>query len=89
MNPEHLDKVLGHISKAIETTVNGKLDKLTVKLETHIIEHREDVAEVKEFMSETRPLLEAYKGGKVLGEGVKWLAGVGIAALAIKGIFMK
>ena len=72
---------------AVEKSVNGYIREMSSKLDLHIVEHKADTAEVKEFMAEMAPIVGAYKGSKILGEGLKWLAGVGVAFLAIKGFW--
>lgn len=86
MTPEQFNIFLERNDKstkeAVEKHVNGYMREMNQKLSTHIITH-------DAFMTDVKPILEAYKGGKVLGDLVKWLAAVGIAFLALKGIFMK
>lgn len=73
MTDELQKLITDQIRLAVKETVNGKVDAL----------HNE----VREYREEMKPILQAYQGGKVLGELVKWLAAVGLAVLAIKGFF--
>lgn len=72
------------VPEEIKKTVNGKIDGLRVLMETNNEKHEADMKEVREHIVEVKPLLDTYRGGKVLGEIVKWIAGVGIAALTVK-----
>lgn len=65
---------------AVQKFVNGKIDAMTEKLDTHLIEHKAE-------MEDLRPIIETFKGGKLIGEGLKWIAGVALAWMAIKGFF--
>ncbi len=68
------------VPSVVKETVNGKIDNLKVTLETHIETH-------DAFMEEVKPILQTFQGGKLVGETIKWVAGVGIAFLAIKGFW--
>ena len=72
------------IPPAIERVVNGNIRDIGQKLDIHILEHQADVTEVKQFMQDALPIIETYKGSKMLGEMLKWVAGVAISILAIK-----
>lgn len=67
-------------AEAIHETVNGKIDAINNKLDTHIKTH-------DEFLQEVMPVLKAFQGGKMLGEAMKWLAGIAAAYLVIKGLW--
>lgn len=71
------------ISTSIAKTVNGKIDRLTEKVDHHHIKHEEDMKDVREHMELTRPFIEAYQGGRALGSLAKLVAGVGAAVLII------
>lgn len=73
------------ITTSIATTVNGKIDRLTEKVDHHHTKHEEDMKDVREHMEQTRPIIEAYQGGKAIGGLAKWVAGVGAAVLIISG----
>jgi len=82
MSPAELEILREHIQLTIKETVNGKIDRMDEKLDAHIKVHEAHLIEVK-------PILDAYQGGKVLGDLVKWIAGLGLAVLAIKGWFIR
>jgi len=65
------------IETTIKSTVNGKIDRLTEKVEEYQKKHNEDMDEIK-------PFLQGVAGAKVLGSGLKWIAGIAIAYLTIK-----
>lgn len=71
------------IEDVIKSTVNGKIDRLTDKVDQHNAKHEEDMRDVREHIEQTRPIIEAYQGGKALGELAKWIAGAGAAILVI------
>lgn len=73
------------VPPAIEKYVNGGIRHLREDLNMHIIQHEEDTKKIYQKLDEALPLVEAYKGWKVAGEGVKWLAGVGVAYLVVTG----
>ena len=73
------------IENVIKTTVNGKIDRLTDKVDQHHAKHEEDMRDVREHIEQTRPIIEAYQGGKALGSLAKWVAGVGAALIVIMG----
>ena len=67
---------------AVEKYVNGKLDGMKKTLDEHVIEHKAE-------MDDLRPIIEAYKGGRVFGNFIKWSAAVGVSYLALKGMLWK
>lgn len=73
MTDELQKLITDQIRAAVKETINGKVDALHT--------------EVREYREEIKPIVQAYQGGKVLGEFVKWFAAVGLAVLAIKGFF--
>ena len=77
------------IIEVIEKTVNGKIDRIEKKIDTHNTKHEEDMVEVREHIKEVKPILNAYNGGKTLGDFFKWFAGVGVAWLLIQNWFSK
>lgn len=95
MSEEQLKTVREEIIKAvgmtvppsIEKVVNGHIRALSAKLDDHIVEHKNDIAEVKGFMDEMRPVIQGAKGVKLLGEGLKWFSGIAAAYLIFKGIW--
>ena len=68
MEPE----VLQVIRDTIKQTVNGKIDHLTQMMEEHNEKHEQDMRDIK-------PIIEAYNSVSVVGNGIKWVAGVGTA----------
>lgn len=84
MNAELMQAMRDEIRFTIKEAVNGKIDAINAKIDTHNVKHEEDMVEIRVHIAETKPILKAYEGGKVLGELIKWLAGVGVAYLAIK-----
>lgn len=68
MEPEVLDV----IRQTIKETVNGKIDRLKEIIEEHNAKHEKDMAEIK-------PIIEAFNGVSIAGNGIKWVAGVGTA----------
>lgn len=71
------------------TTVNGKIDKLTHKLDDHIVQHTEDTKKIYERLDELKPIQSAWNSGKIVGEGLKWITGVGVSVLLLKNWLIK
>lgn len=65
MNEEELQILKEHIEKVIDERVNGKIDRLDNKVDKH--------------MKEMSPFLTGFKGAKIIGVTIKWVAGVVIA----------
>jgi len=84
MTPDQFQQFLEHnersTAEAIEKYVNGGIRTVTKTLEDHITKH-------DAFMEDVKPILQAYQGGKVFGELLKWVAGLGAAYLVLKGFF--
>jgi hypothetical protein len=91
MTPEMLEVMRTEIGFAIKTTVNGKIDAISLKLDSHNIQHEKD-------MERALPVIEAYESGqrdlesaKKGGRFVLWLAAavtaIGGAYLVIRMIF--
>ena len=68
-----------NIREVIQTVVNGKIDRMSQKLDDHITQHQGE-------MESLLPIIEAYKGSKILGELAKWVGGIAIAWLAFKNV---
>ena len=66
MTEEQLQLLKESIAGTVRETVNGKIDKLTTKLDAHIEDHRKDTNEIKAF-------LELRRGALVLGSIGKWM----------------
>lgn len=63
----------------------ARLDKIDAKLDPKSSDYM--LTPIHTHMNEVKPILEGLRGARVIGEGLKWLAAVGVAVLAIKGIF--
>lgn len=83
MSPEQLQIVINENRRVTEETirvvVNGKIDRLTQKVEDHIDKHTSD-------MEDVRLIIEAYKGARVVGNLVKWVSGVLLATIGMWAI---
>ena len=70
-------------NKIVKETVNGKIDILRAEIKKHSEKHERDMEDIK-------PVIEAYKGTKVVGEMMKWISSVGLGAwglwMLLKGI---
>ena len=62
--------------EAINKFVNGKIDIMNGKLDDHIVKHEKQ-------METIAPIIEAYKGTKVVGEIMKWISSVGLGAFGL------
>lgn len=84
MTPEDLKKITEAVTTAVVKTVNGKIDKMQVSLDTHNVEHAED-------MKRILPIVEAYETTKNTGKAAMWIASfiiaVGGAILVVKGFW--
>ena len=94
MTEEQLAIMHAEVARAIQLHVNGKIDKLTHKLDEHIAQHDVDAGKIADrldpesdhyLLKDVLPIIEAYKGSKILGEFLKWSASLGIAWMALKG----
>jgi len=86
MTEDEKQELLTVIRDTIQTKVNGKIDLLHVKLDNHMAQHEEDMREVRTHIKEVKPYLEGARGVKVLSEFAKWVVGLGVIWLAIKGL---
>lgn len=66
------EETLQVIRQTIKETVNGKIDHLTHMMEEHNKKHEQDMQDIK-------PVLEAFNSVGIVGNGIKWVAGVGTA----------
>lgn len=90
LSPELLEVIRTEIAFAVKTTVNGKIDKIQVDINSNSAKHEEDMKRImpiiETFEEGQRDLASAKKGGKA----VLWLAGtitaVGGAWLVIRAI---
>lgn len=57
------------VEPAIKTYVNGKIEKMDTKLDVHIKEHKEDIADVKEsikvIQADIQPVVRAFAWWKI------------------------
>lgn len=86
-----LEVLRTEIGFAIKTTVNGKIDAISMKLDNHNIQHEKDMGRalpvIEAYESGQRDLDTAKKGGRI----ILWLAAtvtaIGGAYLVIRMIF--
>ena len=86
---EALSEQITNSHMATAKVSSNLLGDLKDKLESHIVQHEADTKSINEKLdklNEILPFLEAYKGSKVLGNALKWLAGVGTAYFIIRSI---
>jgi hypothetical protein len=97
MSDEVLQLVRAEIAKSVKENVNGKIDKLTIKLDTHITQHELDTQRLNErfdpeseryMLKDVLPVIEMYKSSRLLGQVVMWLGTIATAYLAIKKIIL-
>ena len=69
------------VEPAIKKYVNGKIDNLTERLNTHIETHGQDMEELK-------PIIQGITGAKILGSLLTWMAGIAGAWLVLKGFII-
>lgn len=67
--------------QAVEKTVNGKINALRGEVSSFQLDMREHI-------EKTAPVLEGLAGAKILGETLKWLAGIA-AAWILLSTFIK
>ena len=67
-----VERVAPEIREEIGTTVNGKIDKLQKK-----VDDMDD--RLEHHMDDVGPFLQGWKGAKVIGNMLKWIAGLVIA----------
>lgn len=84
---ESLKKGIEQTQQTIQTTVNGKLDKLNAKFDVHAEKHEEDMKAIHAHMDEVRPYLDGAKGIKLIGEAWKWVLSLGVSWAVIKYFF--
>lgn len=74
------ERLTKKLQETIVLTVNGKIDKIDAKLDTHNEQHAEDMKEVRAHMEKAAPVIEAYSTVGNLGAFIKWFGGVVTAA---------
>lgn len=86
MTEEEQARIVEVIRDTIEKKVNGRVEALHVKIDSHNEKHEEDMKEVREHIKKVEPFLQGVAGAKLLGDMGKWLVGLGVIWLAIKGV---
>lgn len=76
------DRLEVMVKNAVKETVNGKLDPNSPTFALKPMYDNLDA--INAHMAETKQLMEAFKGVRALGEGIKWVSGV---ALAFAGVW--
>ena len=89
MNEEEIERLLERVEAVIQTKVNGRIESLHHKVDEHNAKHEMDMADVREHMKNVSPILEGLQGAKVIGEAMKWLAGVVAAWILFHEVFLK
>lgn len=103
MKEEEISRLLATVENKIEKVVNGKIIRLTEDVAAlhgilekqnestssfhDKVDARFDPESDKYILKDVQGIIEAYKGSKILGEILKWLAVVGAAFLFIKSNF--
>lgn len=81
--------IIKAVNLSVKETVNGKIDALRKLVEDHNERHEADYKEVRSHIEEVKPIIQAYQGGKVLGNAVKWFSGVAVAIAALWALMSK
>lgn len=71
------------IEKVVRVTVNGKIDGIKEDIRQHNERHEADMVLVRDHIQEVQPYLQGAAGVRFLGNGLKWVAGVGTALFAL------
>ena len=66
MTPDQLHEIKEDLKSVIQATVNGKIDRMTVKLDEHIREHKEDSDKINAHMEDVAPIIKEYKERQLL-----------------------
>ncbi len=85
MTPEDRKIMREEIISAVRETVNGRFDPLSPTFALKAIHESIEIS--NKHMKEMQPILNAYRGSKILGHLLKWLASVAIAWLVLNGIY--
>lgn len=93
MTDDDIKIIKEQIAETIKVVVNGKIDHLREMMEEHNKNHEQDMIEVKKHIEKTSPMIEAFNSVSIVGNGIKWIAGVGTAMgvlwLMAMGLFSK
>lgn len=83
MNQNEIRQLLDVVEKKIQTTVNGKIDKMNEKLDKHVTEH-------EQLMDKLDPIVDAVQWINTTKNYVMWISGliaaVGSAIAVFKGL---
>lgn len=72
MDQNDKKEIIEAVEKTIDKVVNGKIDALHKKIDLHI--------------KEIDPFLTGWKGAQIVGNTLKWIAGVIIAVAAVVAV---
>lgn len=67
MTEEDKEIIKGFIKETIKEVVNGKIDRLDKKIDTHNAKHEQDMADIKPYMQAASGLGLLWKGLVALG----------------------
>lgn len=98
---EEIELIIQSVLKRFDHTSSSPqtlriIGELTKKFEAHLREHTEnskrlddrfDPESDKYILKDIKPVIEAYRGSKILGEFLKWAAGIFIAYTALMNFF--
>ena len=79
MKPDDLEKVITALKGTVETTVNGKINHLSEKLDKYIQE------DSKWKQEKVEPLIDAHRTIKNMAIFLKWTAGIVVSV----GVLLK
>lgn len=72
IDPQLIEIIKRAVDESVSKTVNGKIDALDQKA-------NEMYKRLEEHLVEIEPFLDGFKGAKIIGTTVKWIAGVMVA----------
>lgn len=72
IDPQLIEIIKEAVNESVSKTVNGKIDALDQKA-------NEMYKRLEEHLVEIEPFLDGFKGAKIIGTTVKWIAGVMVA----------
>lgn len=98
---DEIEKIIGSVASRIDHKASPEakqalveIKELSRKLDEHIKTHEADTKKLNDrfdpesnhyILKDVQDIITAYKGSKILGEFLKWTAGIGIAYLVVKG----
>lgn len=78
------------IQETIISTVNGKIDRLHDKMDSHNVKHEADMAVVREHIEKVEPIIQEYqekelvkKIAKNTGDKLNYAAGIVVSIMAL------